>query len=81
MESPSVEIKYVDNTETNGYLQIIVNGIIQPSIRVGFDAGNTAAIHSGLSKVVEAVYKMGVADGERTGKQKIKSLLNWANSR
>ena len=80
-EAPQVEIRYVDNTEKDGYLSIIVNGMIQPSIRVHFDVGNEATIHMGLHKVLTHVYEQAYKDGERAAKQKVCGLLDWAKSR
>ena len=80
MEQPKVEIKYVDNTETDGYLRIVVNGFIQPSIRVHFDVGNEATIYPALQKVLSHVYDQAYKDGERSAKQKVCELLNWINS-
>ena len=80
MDKPRVEIKYVDNTETEGYLRVVVNGLTQPPIRIDFEPGNDAKVHMTLSKTIEAVYKMGVNDGERTSKLKMCELIDWANS-
>ena len=80
MEQPKVEIKYVDNTETDGYLRIVVNGFVQPSIRIKFEPGNEAAIHMGLSKVLEHLYEMAYRDGERVAKQRVCGLLDWLKS-
>jgi hypothetical protein len=80
MNNPKVEIRYVDNSDTEGYLQIIVNGIIQPPIRLGFDPGNDARIHMGLGNLLAAVYQMGFRDGEQSGKEKVRELLEWAQS-
>jgi len=81
MDKPRVEIKYVDTTETNGYLRILVNGFIQPSIRTDFETGNEASIHMGLSNVLEHVYEQAYKDGELAAKQKVCNLLKWAKSR
>lgn len=81
MDKPRVEIKYVDTTDTDGYLRIIVNGFIQPSIRTDFDTGNESTIHMGLSKVLEHLYEMAYRDGERAAKQKVCDLLEWVKSR
>lgn len=80
MDTPRVETKYVDNTDVDGYLRIIVNGFIQPSIRIKFEPGNEATIHIGLGKVLEHVYEQAYKDGERTAKQKVCGLLDWAKS-
>ena len=80
MDTPRVEIKYVDTTDAGGYLRIIVNEFTQPSIRIKFEPGNEATIHTGLRKVLEHVYSQAYKDGERAGKQKVCSLLDWAKS-
>jgi hypothetical protein len=81
MGTPQVEIKYVDNTATDGYLRIIVNEMIQPSIRVHFDVGNESTIHMGLHKVLTHVYEQAYRDGQRDAKQKVCDFLDWAKSR
>ncbi len=81
MDKTQVEIKYVDITDADGYLRIIVNGFIQPSIRTDFQTGNEATIHMGLSKVLEHLYEMAYRDGERATKQKVCDLLEWVQSR
>jgi len=81
MGAPQIEIKYVDNTATDGYLRIIVNGMIQPSIRVHFEVGNEAAIHMGLHKVLAHVYEQAYKHGDRDAKQKVWNLMEWAKSR
>jgi hypothetical protein len=81
MEQPKVEIKYVDNTETDGYLRIVVNGFIQPSIRVSFDVGNDAVIHEGLVRLLTSVYNKSHQDGVRDTKQKLRDFLNWITGR
>ena len=81
MDTPKVEIKYVDNTDADGYLQIFVNGFRQPSIGIKFEPGNEATIHMGLRKTLESVYKQAYMDGERAAKQKVSDLLDWVKSR
>ena len=81
MDTIKIEIKYVDNTDEDGYLRIIVNGFIQPSIRIKFEPGNEATIHMGLAKVLQHVYEQAYKDGERAAKQKVCGLLEWAKSR
>ena len=77
MEQPKIEIRYVDNTEADGYLRIVVNGFIQPSIRVHFDVGNEATLQTGLHKALTHVYETAYRDGERAAKRKVCDLLDW----
>lgn len=78
MLSPRIEIKYIDTTEQHGYISVIVNGMLQPSIQTDFTTGNDASIHMGLRRLMEQVYEQGYDDGEKSGKQRISTLIEWS---
>jgi len=79
MDKPKIEIKYIEN-HVGGYLNIVINGLICPSIRMDFETGNSATIHQGLSKLLERVYVTAYKHGERASKQKVCDFLDWAYS-
>ncbi len=81
--TPKIEIKYVEikQTDMKGYLQIVVNGFLQPSIRMDFETGNNADIHLGLSNLLSHVYSKAYKHGERDAKQTVCNFLNWATKK
>jgi len=81
MAEPRIEIKYVDAIDHEGYLSTVLNGFLQPSIRMGFTPGNDANTHTGLRDLIEAVYARGFRDGERESKNRVNELIDWAKSR
>ena len=64
-----------------GYLQIIVNGFLQPSIRIDFETGNNAYIHLSLSNLLSHVYCKAYKHGERDAKQTVCNFLDWARQK
>ena len=78
MKSPRIEIKYIDTTEQDGYISVVINGLLQPSIQTDFTTGNDASIHMGLHRLIAQVYKLGYDEGEYSGKQRISALIEWS---